>query len=147
MKNILVLHTGGTIAMSEDQTTGKVAPNSENPLLTQGHLFEKEAHLIVEDIFQRPSPHMTPTEMLQLKNRIEQAVLSEAIDGKFILSAAGNSKGFEVFNEANNGLSNNSSSMAISACCLICSTNGASLISIPPVSIKLNSWPNHSLFV
>lgn len=84
MKNILVLHTGGTIAMSEDQTTGKVAPNSENPLLTQGHLFEKEAHLIVEDIFQRPSPHMTPTEMLQLKNRIEQAVLSEAIDGVII---------------------------------------------------------------
>lgn len=81
MKTILVLHTGGTIAMSEDQTTGKVAPNSENPLLNQGHLFEKDAHLIVEDIFQLPSPHMTPKEMLILKQRIEKAILNEGIDG------------------------------------------------------------------
>lgn len=32
VKTILVLHTGGTISMSEDQTTGKVSPTSENPL-------------------------------------------------------------------------------------------------------------------
>ncbi|MGX7418641.1 asparaginase [Carnobacterium gallinarum] len=84
MKTILVLHTGGTIAMSEDQTTGKVAPNSENPLLHQGHLFEKDANLVVEDIFQLPSPHMTPREMLLLKQRIEEAILNEGVDGVIV---------------------------------------------------------------
>ena len=31
MKKILILHTGGTIAMSEDKN-GAVAPGKENPL-------------------------------------------------------------------------------------------------------------------
>lgn len=84
VKNILVLHTGGTIAMSEDQTTGKVAPSSENPLLNQGHLFENLAHLVVEDLFQLPSPHVTPVEMLILKNRIEKAITHEGIDGVIV---------------------------------------------------------------
>lgn len=84
MKTILVLHTGGTIAMSEDQTTGKVHPNAENPLQKHSHLFDEEAHLIVEDFFQLPSPHITPKEMLALKNRIEQAIFSHEADGVVI---------------------------------------------------------------
>ncbi len=84
MKTILVLHTGGTIAMSEDQTTGKVRPNAENPLQKHSHLFDHEAHLIVEDFFQLPSPHITPKEMLLLKNRIEKAILSKEADGVVI---------------------------------------------------------------
>ncbi|SFH81528.1 asparaginase [Pisciglobus halotolerans] len=84
MKKILVLHTGGTISMSEDQTTGKVSPSSENPLHTHSHLFKEEADLIVEDFFHLPSPHITPKEMLQLKERIEEAILSHEADGVVI---------------------------------------------------------------
>lgn len=81
MKTILVLHTGGTISMSEDQTTGKVSPNSENPLNKRGHLFDNVANMIVEDFFHLPSPHMTPDKMLLLKNRIQQAIAANEADG------------------------------------------------------------------
>lgn len=33
MKKILVLHTGGTIAMKEDVLTGGVSPDVTNPLM------------------------------------------------------------------------------------------------------------------
>ena len=33
MKKILVLHTGGTIAMKEDAITGGVSPDVANPLM------------------------------------------------------------------------------------------------------------------
>ena len=32
MKKILVINTGGTISMSEEQTTGKVSPNKDKPI-------------------------------------------------------------------------------------------------------------------
>ncbi|WP_311921373.1 asparaginase domain-containing protein [Globicatella sulfidifaciens] len=44
MKKILIINIGGTIAMSEDQTTGKVSPTSENPLTNQGQYFKQLAH-------------------------------------------------------------------------------------------------------
>ncbi|AGY82258.1 MAG: L-asparaginase [Carnobacterium sp.] len=84
VKTILVLHTGGTISMSEDQTTGKVSPTSENPLKKRGHLFDNVANMIVEDFFHLPSPHMTPDKMLILKNRIEQAIAAHEADGVVI---------------------------------------------------------------
>lgn len=84
MKRILILHTGGTIAMSEDKETGKVMPNATNPLLAFSSMFKDNVDLIVEDIFQIPSPHMTAKDMLLLKERIEQGAESEQIDGVVI---------------------------------------------------------------
>ena len=43
MKRIAILNTGGTISMSEDQTTGKVSPSSTNPLSQEGNLFRSLA--------------------------------------------------------------------------------------------------------
>ncbi|UOY93493.1 asparaginase [Ectobacillus sp. JY-23] len=68
MKNILVLHTGGTIAMEEEQ--GFVKQPNDNPLL-RFKLPSNEVHLIVENVFHLPSPHMTPKEMLQLQQLID----------------------------------------------------------------------------
>ncbi|OTN75529.1 L-asparaginase [Enterococcus sp. 8G7_MSG3316] len=73
MKRILVLHTGGTIAMKEDTLTGGVSPDVSNPLMDAPIHIEEDVELIVEDIFNLPSPHMTPNEMLQLKERIQLA--------------------------------------------------------------------------
>ncbi|MCZ2970573.1 asparaginase, partial [Acinetobacter baumannii] len=64
MKRILVLHTGGTIAMEEDKETGVVQPGEKNPLLKFIPDLEGDVDLIVEDVFHLPSPHMTPSEML-----------------------------------------------------------------------------------
>jgi L-asparaginase len=82
MKKILVLHTGGTISMSKE-ADGNVAPNASNPLLNQEKLLEGKVHLVVESIFNIPSPHMTLARMLQLKQRIQKAYV-EGIDGVVI---------------------------------------------------------------
>ena len=82
MKKILVLHTGGTIAMMEDHQTGGVATTGHNPLLDFG-ADTSTYDLTVEEIFNLPSPHITPVEMLQLKNRIK-AGLAAGIDGVVI---------------------------------------------------------------
>lgn len=83
MKRILVLHTGGTIAMKEDTLTGGVSPDVSNPLMDAPIHIDDDVELIVEDIFNIPSPHMTPKEMLKLKQRIQLAHLS-GVDGVVI---------------------------------------------------------------
>ncbi|MDH6365717.1 L-asparaginase [Enterococcus sp. PF1-24] len=72
MKKILVLHTGGTIAMAENNQTGSVSLNQDNPLLTAQVHLPAATQLVVEDIFNLPSPQITPAHMLQLKSRIQR---------------------------------------------------------------------------
>lgn len=71
MKKIAIINTGGTIAMSEDRTTGKVSPASENPLNQYGDIFAQYAQLDIREMFHIPSPHMTPDYMLQLSQWIQ----------------------------------------------------------------------------
>lgn len=75
MTKLLILHTGGTISMSEDQTTGRVSPTQTNPLLQHTQSLYSPAIIEQEDMFHLPSPHMTQIEMFKLKQRIEQAAL------------------------------------------------------------------------
>ncbi|MGX7197036.1 asparaginase [Enterococcus olivae] len=76
MKKILVLHTGGTIAMKEDALTGGVSPDVANPLMDATITLPENVELLVEDIFNLPSPHVTPRHMLQIKTRIQLAKLA-----------------------------------------------------------------------
>lgn len=71
MKTVLIINTGGTIAMSEDRTTGKVSPSSQNPLMTYGSQFNRFANIEMIDFFHLPSPHMTLEHMLQLSHYIQ----------------------------------------------------------------------------
>ncbi|GGE56047.1 asparaginase [Priestia taiwanensis] len=80
MKRIAVFHTGGTIAMEEDKNTGAVKPKKQNPLL-QFTPELSDVELVVEDVFQLPSPHMTQKEMSTLQQIIDHKVQSEKIDG------------------------------------------------------------------
>ena len=74
MKKILVLHTGGTIAMKENVLTGGVSPDVANPLMDAEIQIPENVELLVEDIFNLPSPHIMPNHMLILKNRIQEAI-------------------------------------------------------------------------
>lgn len=80
MKRILILHTGGTISMSEDEH-GAVRPDEKNPLLAAGQKLDvpKDVELVVEDFSNLPSPHITVEIMFDLKERIKQAK-TEGID-------------------------------------------------------------------
>lgn len=82
MKTILVLHTGGTISMSKE-ADGNVTTNNMNPLLNQEELLAGKVKLVVEPIFNIPSPHMTLERMLELKERIQKAY-TENVDGVVI---------------------------------------------------------------
>lgn len=82
MKKILILHTGGTISMAEDEN-GHVFPNAVNPMNAVSMQFD-EVNLVTEDIFNLPSPHVTLSDMLVLKNRIKTAFIVEDFDGVVI---------------------------------------------------------------
>lgn len=83
-KKILVIHTGGTISMSEDASTGAVKPTDYNPLTEKTKELLSLAELLVEDPFHLPSPHITPKEMLKLKEIIEGYIAKENICGVVI---------------------------------------------------------------
>ncbi|MGT2746210.1 L-asparaginase [Streptococcus penaeicida] len=70
MKEILVLHTGGTISMQAD-ANGKVAPNNINPM-TQVGLDIDNINLTVIDFLNLPSPHIIPKHMLALYHKIKE---------------------------------------------------------------------------
>ncbi|PLR75624.1 L-asparaginase [Bacillus sp. V3-13] len=82
-KNILVIHTGGTISMSED-AAGSVIPADKNPLIEKTAALSSMANLIIEEPFRLPSPHITIKEMLQLKQLIENTCSAREIDGVVI---------------------------------------------------------------
>lgn len=82
-KNILVIHTGGTISMSEDKG-GAVLPGTQNPLHQQTSALAEFAKIFVEEPFNLPSPHITPKEMLQLKTLIEEYQQKIPINGVVI---------------------------------------------------------------
>ena len=79
MRRVMIINTGGTIAMSNDMTSGFVMPNSENPINKDVNLLRQFADLEVIDFSNIPSPHMTPDKMLQLSHYIQQQV--DGVDG------------------------------------------------------------------
>ncbi|WP_088103362.1 asparaginase [Halalkalibacter urbisdiaboli] len=80
MKKILVLHTGGTISMSENDH-GAVQPNVVNPLYSTIESLSSIASVIVDDFVNIPSPHMTPPLMLQLAEQLKERAEKEQFDG------------------------------------------------------------------
>ncbi|KPL59753.1 asparaginase [Rossellomorea vietnamensis] len=83
-KDILVIHTGGTISMMEDEQTGAVTPGKENPLSVQTSIVSNLANVTVEEAFHLPSPHITPEHMQQLKEIIEKKYREKPFDGVVI---------------------------------------------------------------
>ncbi|KZR60258.1 asparaginase [Pseudobacillus badius] len=83
-KRIFVIHTGGTISMEEDKQSGAVKPAETNPLFSFNHLMDEEAEIVSSAPFHLPSPHITPKEMLALKNLIDGTLAKEPFDGVVI---------------------------------------------------------------
>lgn len=69
MRNILAIHTGGTISMSE--IGGIISENEENPLKIEGHLDDD---VNISEIYpiKKPSPHITIDDMDEIKSIIEE---------------------------------------------------------------------------
>lgn len=81
-KKILIIHTGGTISMTEDET-GSVKPLEHNPIIEHTKNINHLGDLIVEEPFHLPSPHITLEEMFIIKELIED-YCTKGIDGVVI---------------------------------------------------------------
>ncbi|HDA3504389.1 TPA: asparaginase [Staphylococcus aureus] len=80
MKHLLVIHTGGTISMSQDQSN-KVVTNDINPISLHQDVINQYAQIDELNPFNVPSPHMTIQHVKQLKNIILEAVTNKYYDG------------------------------------------------------------------
>ncbi|WP_414043022.1 asparaginase [Macrococcus animalis] len=78
MKTILVMHTGGTISMSENEE-GFVTTNAVNPM--SNIQLDSLANITEKHPFQVPSPHITIHHMNELRKQIIQEIYSENYDG------------------------------------------------------------------
>ncbi|CDR24994.1 asparaginase [Staphylococcus schweitzeri] len=80
MKHLLVIHTGGTISMSQDQSN-KVVTNDINPISMHQDVINQYAQIDELNPFNVPSPHMTIQHVKQLKDIILDAVTKNFYDG------------------------------------------------------------------
>lgn len=80
MKKLLLLHTGGTIAMKEDTSSGHIVPSQDNPLVELTKQFSHLAAFDQETFSQLPSPHVTQQHMFALSKRIKLAI-TQGYDG------------------------------------------------------------------
>lgn len=84
MKNILLIHTGGTISMQIQAETGAVIPIENNPISMEGEKLKEYANIKEIEAFNLPSPHITPKEMLLLKQMIDESIQKDHIEGVVI---------------------------------------------------------------
>ncbi len=82
-KNILLIHTGGTISMKMD-AHGAVLPNEHNPIKDAKDTLSSYANITEVEAFNLPSPHITPVEMLELRNLILAYSAQQPLDGVVI---------------------------------------------------------------
>lgn len=79
MRNILIIHTGGTISMMENKETGEVKPTEVHPLSNLSGQLGRYANVDEIIAFDLPSPQITPVQMLQLAKKIEN--MTPSYDG------------------------------------------------------------------
>jgi L-asparaginase len=84
MKKIIVITTGGTIAMSENKESLGVEPKDPKALQTTLPLLSRYADVDMEHLFNMPSPHITPHEMYVIAKRIKEHLEQESVDGVVI---------------------------------------------------------------
>ena len=80
MKKILVIHTGGTISMSEDETN-KVIENEQNPISKHQDVISRYADVTEINPINLPSPHVTIADVVKLRNIIEKTSENNEYDG------------------------------------------------------------------
>ncbi|MBR2757055.1 MAG: asparaginase [Exiguobacterium sp.] len=83
MNHLLLIHTGGTIAMLQSGT-GHVEPSDINPIDATLPKATDIAHITTKHFSNIPSPHMTPEKMLELAQFIQHELTQDTYDGVVI---------------------------------------------------------------
>jgi L-asparaginase len=84
LKKILLIHTGGTIAMEENKNTGGVNTKETHPLEATISELSDIAEIVVKNYVNLPSPHITPFHMLELASFINEQTEADQYDGLVI---------------------------------------------------------------
>ena len=83
MSHLLLIHTGGTIALSQSGS-GHVAPSDVNPIDATLPKATDIARITTKHFSNLPSPHMTPDKMLELAQFIQVQLTQDTYDGVVI---------------------------------------------------------------
>lgn len=78
---ILIINTGGTIAMETDAGTSAVRLGANQPLHGLQNQLSHYAAVEMKDLYNLPSPHLTLSHMKHLSEIINQSCKEEAVDG------------------------------------------------------------------
>ena len=81
-KRILIITTGGTIAMRYESEVGVVPSNGLIELLNTFEPLNTVAEIAVKEFSNLPSPHITPQKMLELAKEVDQLI--DSFDGVVI---------------------------------------------------------------
>lgn len=78
MKKIVIVLTGGTIAMRIDPNLNAAVPSlTTEELIGSVHFEQKEIAIEERELFNLPSPHITPENMLQIRAEVVDALAEE----------------------------------------------------------------------
>lgn len=81
MRRIVIINTGGTIAMAVDEESDAVKPQGDQPLHQVTPYLKQYGEIAMDDFLNLPSPHMTPALMLELAKKVEHYTLQENVAG------------------------------------------------------------------
>lgn len=69
---VIVITTGGTIAMSESMESQGVKPQDPQALQSALPLLNQYAKVEMDHLFNKPSPHITPSDMFLIAERVKE---------------------------------------------------------------------------
>ncbi|SDB91497.1 asparaginase [Pelagirhabdus alkalitolerans] len=84
MKKIMIIHTGGTIAMEDHAEEGTIMTKDKHPLTQHLNHLQTFASISEHYLLDLPSPQMTPKEMLRIGQTIQELVEAGLYDGVVI---------------------------------------------------------------
>lgn len=78
---IMIINTGGTIAMETDEETDAVRLGVTHPLHALQNQLAHYAKIEMKELYNLPSPHLTPSHMKQLSELIDQYSKADEVEG------------------------------------------------------------------
>lgn len=83
-QRVIIVNTGGTIAMKLDESTDSVQSGGEQPLHSIEPILDQYAHTEMVDLLNIPSPHMTPKLMVTLADSVRTYLAKDDVLGVVI---------------------------------------------------------------
>ena len=80
-EKIIILNTGGTIAMESDELSSAVKPGIHQPLHALINRLKQYAPVEMQDLYNLPSPHITPQRMKELSQTVHHLSEDKQVQG------------------------------------------------------------------